>query len=396
MPAALPTLSRATLSLWWLLVIVWVSYVFARSRAREERSDRRAVELSGDPEAVVRALVKLHTYSRAPRRWDVDVEREATHPSLARRIQAIRRLAGHPTAPEAAVAFPLSRPGGFVIFSSDRIAWLEGMAPGTPADPDVLRSLASRTQEIPYGDLIELRVKGSLWSPPKIIATDKRGLVRTFPIRPADLAGIQAVLDRADLHLAPLPPPLQFELTLVRVFLVGGIFFVTHTPRLGHVIDANIFLAFLLPVPTSLAMLAAATVAHAFALVTRLPYPRYLAIALALVVVAVAVLWERHRLARRAVYRSRVSSVVLPLVLGGIILAASWALTYLDFDLASDWPSLDDAIGVHPDAWIAAASLAGGLLSLRSRWTQLAGLLLLVCAIVLVAIGKRVIPVPFQ
>jgi Zn-dependent protease with chaperone function len=62
----------------------------AKSQQHETESDLRAAALCGDPEALVRGLVKLHLHARIPRRYDVDIERAASHPSLVRRIQAIR------------------------------------------------------------------------------------------------------------------------------------------------------------------------------------------------------------------------------------------------------------------------------------------------------------------
>lgn len=74
----------------WPYVLLVVS-TLRRSRRRQQEhwADQRAVSLCGDREAVVRAPDKLYTLGLWPRRWGSDVERRATHPSLARRIQAI-------------------------------------------------------------------------------------------------------------------------------------------------------------------------------------------------------------------------------------------------------------------------------------------------------------------
>jgi Zn-dependent protease with chaperone function len=76
--------------LWPIGVLVAVGRRAAKSQQHETESDLRAAALCGDPEALVRGLVKLHLHARIPRRYDVDIERAASHPSLVRRIQAIR------------------------------------------------------------------------------------------------------------------------------------------------------------------------------------------------------------------------------------------------------------------------------------------------------------------
>jgi Zn-dependent protease with chaperone function len=85
--------------------IVWSVSILAgftirrrRQQKHEGQCDVRAAELCGDPEALIRALTKLHALGRVPEKWD----REAgySHPSLVRRIQTIR---------EAAVTADISR-----------------------------------------------------------------------------------------------------------------------------------------------------------------------------------------------------------------------------------------------------------------------------------------------
>lgn len=390
--AALPSLFRPPI-LWFSMILLWAGYRRAKSRAGEERADLRAVTLSGDSESVVRALVKMTTYTRVPRRWDVDLEREATHPSLARRIQAIRRLAGQTEAPMVAAAFPLTLPGQFVIFAPDRITRLEGVAPGTSIDPEVLRTHASRAEEIHYAELIELRVKAAIWSAPRIVLTRRTGRVRILPIRLADVPRIQAVLDRVDLHLAPVPAPLRFELLLVRALAVGFLFLVARSPILSIGIVASVGLAGSFPVPVSFAILAAASVAEALAVLigNRHLVFRELATGLALIILAIVAIWERRRLLRKAVYRNRLVTVVLPLALGSVGLVAAWVGTYVDEIAGRGWVRLDRALAIDPEAWIAPVALAGGLLSIRNGWAKAAGALLLCSAIVLVALRTGVI-----
>src|SRR5262249_27580579 len=110
---------RATVWLSWLwpiLVLVAVGRRAAKSQQHETESDIRAAALCGDPEAMVRGLVKLHLHARIPRRYAADIERAATHPSLVRRIQAIR--AGGPAAIEqlgSATVVQSTRAGSWVV-----------------------------------------------------------------------------------------------------------------------------------------------------------------------------------------------------------------------------------------------------------------------------------------
>jgi Zn-dependent protease with chaperone function len=61
-------------------------------RKREEEADRFAVEVTGDPELVIRALTRIHTLAAAPHRLKPSDEAISTHPALVHRIEAIRRL----------------------------------------------------------------------------------------------------------------------------------------------------------------------------------------------------------------------------------------------------------------------------------------------------------------
>ncbi len=106
-----------------------------RHRQRHETgSDQRAVQLTGDPDALVRALTKLHVIARHPRRWDPKLEQQATHPSLARRIQAIRALQPAAEAPAFEPATFVA-PGGTssVTLDTREIVWRE-----TPASAHTL------------------------------------------------------------------------------------------------------------------------------------------------------------------------------------------------------------------------------------------------------------------
>jgi len=76
---------------WSVSILIGFTIRQRRQQKHEGACDVRAAELCGDPEALIRALTRLHALGRVPQQWD----REAghSHPSLVRRIQAIRDAA---------------------------------------------------------------------------------------------------------------------------------------------------------------------------------------------------------------------------------------------------------------------------------------------------------------
>src|SRR6186713_86636 len=137
-------------------------------RAHETQCDLRAVDLTGDADAVIRGLTKIHALTRMPRRFSQEFERAATHPSLARRIQAIRAHAAA-TEPErgAPTVVATTTPGAFVALDDTRSYWFEGAPADAPLD-----------------------VAGRSWS---------------VGIRDEDVARVQAALDRVDAKLGTAP-----------------------------------------------------------------------------------------------------------------------------------------------------------------------------------------------
>jgi Zn-dependent protease with chaperone function len=82
-------------SLAWAGGLALMLALQARYRQRHEtESDLRAVALTGNGDALISALIKSHAFAQIPRRWDTQREHQATHPSLARRIRAIRAATG--------------------------------------------------------------------------------------------------------------------------------------------------------------------------------------------------------------------------------------------------------------------------------------------------------------
>ena len=191
--AVLPRLagwdSTMLTSVLWVLVLFAVIAWRAHDRQKHETaSDLRAVALTGDAEALVRALAKLYTFARMPRRIDADMERRATHPSLARRIRDIRAAAG--TAPAAlgeTSIFAATDGAATVTFANDRLHWAEG---------DVA------THSLSYSQFSELRLQVIGNSPPSLLAVQRDGHRWLAPIAPADIPRLQAVLDIVDARLA--------------------------------------------------------------------------------------------------------------------------------------------------------------------------------------------------
>jgi heat shock protein HtpX len=185
------------------LVLVALMIRGRRHQARETESDRRSATLLGDPEPMVQALVKLHHHSRLPRRWPHDFERSASHPSLARRIQALRgeRASSVPVAFTPTVLRSTTA-GQVVVLDATRIYWFDGV-PADMADPSLslLRERAASYRAVACSDLTELRV-GVAGLGRALIARDRSGRKWSMPLRAEDVAVAQRALDALDGQLA--------------------------------------------------------------------------------------------------------------------------------------------------------------------------------------------------
>ena len=210
MGAVLSPLSRIMLphALWalmslWQLVLVTVMVLRAKDRqANETASDLRALALSGNPEALARALVKIHAVGRIARRWDAELERHATHPSLARRIQAIHAAAGTAPARLGESATFAGADGSSVTFHDDRLVWSE-------------HGTASHT--IPYGRLTMIRVDAKSAKLPRLVALDAADRRWELTLDGGDVPRAQATLDIVDGHLGAAAAPPAVSLLLPRL-----------------------------------------------------------------------------------------------------------------------------------------------------------------------------------
>jgi len=199
LPRLIPALPVMLIEGVWCVVYVGVLFWTVRDRQRNETaSDLRAVQLCGDPEALVRALTKIHTVARVPRRWDTRMEHAATHPSLARRIRAIRQAASEtqPAVPHVAPAPPApetlrSADGRVSVTFADALQWQES---------------EGALHVLPYGQITELRVDVRPAAGPRLVAIERRGRRWDAALDAAEAARAQTILDRIDGRLAEPPP----------------------------------------------------------------------------------------------------------------------------------------------------------------------------------------------
>jgi Zn-dependent protease with chaperone function len=210
-----PLVHAVAPSVAWLACIAWpatvmiVMLLLVRDRQQHETaSDLRAVALTGNPEALVRALVKLHAIARVPRRWDANLERHHSHPSLKRRIQSIRAAAGTPPAALGDTAVFESADGASrAVFGTDGIEWIEG---------------TSASYRLRYDRLGDLRVVAPHGRETSLVAADRTGHRWQMPIRADDVPRIQAVLDIVEARVETVVP----AATTVRPLLIRAATFV--------------------------------------------------------------------------------------------------------------------------------------------------------------------------
>lgn len=200
---AAPLVSSLAAFAAWFVALVAVLGWRARNRQRNETaSDRRAVELTGDADALVRALTKLHVLARVPRRMDPEQERRATHPSLARRIRDIRKAAGLEPAPvDAGACFTAPDGRTTARFEDDRLEWCEGNA---------------ATHSLNYAYLSEVRVCAPRSGTTQLVVVEVAGRRWEMTLADGDLTRAQQVLDLVDGRLPDPPPPARKSRNLAR------------------------------------------------------------------------------------------------------------------------------------------------------------------------------------
>jgi Zn-dependent protease with chaperone function len=180
----IPSFAWLVCAAWPCVVLITIAILVQDRQKHETASDLRAVALTGNPETLVRALVKIHAIARVPRRWDANLERHMSHPSLKQRIQDIRAAAG--TAPAAlgdTSAFESADSTSRVVFGDESLEWIEG---------------ASASYRLSYERLAELRIDATRTGQTSLLAADRAGHRWRMAVRVADVARLQAVLDVID------------------------------------------------------------------------------------------------------------------------------------------------------------------------------------------------------
>jgi heat shock protein HtpX len=192
----------------WPITLLGMSLVRVnRARSHETESDLRALQLCEDPESLVSALIKIHARLRLARRWDAAHESVSTHPSLARRIQAIRSAAGErPPATSAPDALhDLFVRGAAsdeaVLFEREQMHWLRGI----PEDGENVLARSRERKTYRYGELRDLRVRGS-FDKQELVFRDASPRFTTMAVSSDDVATIESLLDRVDVQLAAALP----------------------------------------------------------------------------------------------------------------------------------------------------------------------------------------------
>jgi Zn-dependent protease with chaperone function len=204
----------------FIIVFIGLWLRARRMQPKETEADLRAVELCGDAEALIGGLTRLYAINHIPRRWSATMEQQATHPSLARRINAIRRHAS-PSPPPVAierVVVASPDPGRLAFIDRDRVGflWYDGSAPQAADD---LFDSARRAEMVAFSDLRELRLAAAGPATLTLNAVDRRGHRWSMSIHERDAAQIQTTLDRVD-HLIVAPVATDHQVSRRVIMLV--------------------------------------------------------------------------------------------------------------------------------------------------------------------------------
>jgi Zn-dependent protease with chaperone function len=195
----------ALIWIWPLMCIILFVAAQSRQQALEHQSDLRALELTGDAEALVSSLTKIHHLLRLPRRWQGDMQAKQSHPSLAARLRAIREAAGGESRAPTSEAPPelVVRGAGAeaVVLTADHVHWLRGVPAGAEADARSLLDAAGDRRSIRYEDLSDLRLDVRGGKGRHLVAVDGSGTVLRIDLRPKDVAAVKDRLQRVDVRL---------------------------------------------------------------------------------------------------------------------------------------------------------------------------------------------------
>jgi Zn-dependent protease with chaperone function len=367
--ASAPLTARLAPNRLWIATALWpvaVGIAMAlrgrHSQQHETASDRRAIELCGDAEAVASALVKLHARARIPRRWSPEVQQYASHPSLAKRLRDIRASAERPTPPAfAPVIVRGADRGVWIVIEADRVRYLSGVAEGTNENVSDLVAAAAAAVALPYEEVADLRVV-STGKVCRLHIARHDGRRFRCALRDADLPSVQSALDNVDQRITPATTMVSDP--RARVAIVLSALVATLTVILGHAISlASIAVICLIRMtPASVTGLGAGSAAAAVTLfIDQSGFtPRVVSGTAA--VVSVVLFWLARRLDKKArTDRIEPRWRQLSLAIGTL---CTWIIVTVP---ATNLLMLHRLVVNMPDVVIFPAALAGTLWMARPR-----------------------------
>lgn len=217
-----------------IMILLFIGTRAAVRQQSETHGDLRALELCGNGAALIRSLEKLHSLNFMPRRMDAEAEQASTHPSLGRRIGAIR---AHME--EQGTAEPIHEeqgavhlfhaaddPNQLMLFDKDRAHWLtvsEAFPEGetiTEEDSGALRARASNLRSLSYEELASIRLSGH--GDVRTLRTVlPKGEIILCKVRAGDAERLGKVLDRVDTQLGSLEK-MPFHGSVIAAALFSG------------------------------------------------------------------------------------------------------------------------------------------------------------------------------
>jgi hypothetical protein len=231
--------AAVAMAAWYFIICVSIALKLARHKTHETESDRRAAELCGNPEALARALEKLHVLNLMPRRWEPGMERFASHPSLAHRLQDLRGTVAPASENNQTLVAGTAADGTWAILEATRIHWLRGVPPDVMGNPESMREKAAASESIIYSEITDLRISTKWGGEAALVAADRRGRKWKVPIRSEEVAPVQAFLDTVDARFARAPAKTGKMSNLTSLCIIAS----AATALIGHVISFAFFVS---------------------------------------------------------------------------------------------------------------------------------------------------------
>lgn len=192
-------------ALWPILFLSAGVAAIIQRQKNETAADLRALELGADPLALMSGLEKIHKLNRAPRRFDAKREQRMSHPSLSRRIEAIRRKAG---------LAPATPPPGLPMEIATRKA-----ATSLRFTPEALEIVdEQRTRQYRYEALHSVAIRQTIGGQ-ELVATGAEGRIR-MPLDGPAAQQVHAILNFVDSRLAAAPPKTKRTAARARIAAV--------------------------------------------------------------------------------------------------------------------------------------------------------------------------------